>query len=455
MQSKIGATRQVIAATTVICILAVAIFVLSIQHNKPLYTYYELRIDGERIGYVAEPDIVHNAVFSLKLQAENEEGAALAASNVIEFVPFTGDSLPEMMRFEEIIEEVEKRITFTTAGYVIAVDGREVVALGTKEAAEEVVWAIQAQVQDAILSRSNVSLKTLAFAEDIQILERIVDPKMLRTVDEAKLILMRGTDKVLSYTVKRGDSLWAIASANRMSVDDLRKANPEIKGDLIREGQSLNLVVPEPYVNVLTEEEMTYTVAIPFPTVTEKDPSMWPWQRQIKQHGVVGQREVTVKIHRVNGVETHRETLSSRVLKEPVTQIVVEGSKTVPDLGTGSFVWPLSGTITSGFGWRRSGFHSGIDIAAPVGSPIVAADSGTVIYSGWHGNYGLCVMIDHGGGKVTLYGHNSQNLVKVGDVVQKGQVIAKVGSTGRSTGPHVHFEVRVDGKAVNPINFYR
>jgi len=129
----------------------------------------------------------------------------------------------------------------------------------------------------------------------------------------------------------------------------------------------------------------------------------------------------------------------------------------VQNLG-GVFTWPVpsSGNITSGFGYRthptrrRREFHTGIDIGARHGSDIVAAASGTVILSGWHGGYGNTVIIDHGGGLHTLYGHNSRNLVSVGDSVSQGQVIARIGSTGVSTGPHLHFEVRNNGQAENP-----
>lgn len=126
-----------------------------------------------------------------------------------------------------------------------------------------------------------------------------------------------------------------------------------------------------------------------------------------------------------------------------------------------SLYWPVRGRISSEFGWRTHPvfksrrFHSGLDIAAPYGTPVAAAAGGTVILSGWVGGYGKTVIIDHGGGISTLYGHNSSLLVKEGAKVRAGQTIAKVGSTGLSTGPHVHFEVRRDGEAVNPHDWLR
>ncbi len=128
--------------------------------------------------------------------------------------------------------------------------------------------------------------------------------------------------------------------------------------------------------------------------------------------------------------------------------------------GTGQLVYPCDAEITSGFGWRihpilgYSRFHSGIDFGASYGSTIRAADSGSVIFAGWYGGYGYAVIIDHGNGISTLYGHTSKLYVAEGQPVQPGDAIAAVGSTGLSTGPHLHFEVRKDGEPVDPLTYF-
>ncbi len=127
--------------------------------------------------------------------------------------------------------------------------------------------------------------------------------------------------------------------------------------------------------------------------------------------------------------------------------------------GSGRVAWPLQGPLNSGFGYRQDPFgqgtrmHTGIDIGAASGTPIQAAASGTVNSAGWNGGYGNCVIIDHGDGLATLYGHQSRIAVSAGQKVNQGDVIGYVGSTGNSTGPHLHFETRVNGEPQNPMNY--
>ena len=128
-------------------------------------------------------------------------------------------------------------------------------------------------------------------------------------------------------------------------------------------------------------------------------------------------------------------------------------STTVYASGSGVLSWPVAGTVTSGFGYRWGRMHEGVDIAVGQGTPVQAAGAGTVIYAGWLGGYGNLVVVDHGNGLSTAYAHNSSLVSAVGQSVTTGQVIAYSGSTGHSTGPHVHFEVRVNGGAVDPLGY--
>ena len=168
--------------------------------------------------------------------------------------------------------------------------------------------------------------------------------------------------------------------------------------------------------------------------------------RQLEQ----ADRDITEQIQRARAEEEARRRAAQEAARRAQQQVVQPRG--------GTMQWPLPGhhRISSGYGQRthpisrRPEFHTGVDLPAPSGTNIVAAESGTVIISGWNGGFGNTVVIDHGGGLSTLYAHNSRNLVAVGDWVNRGDVIARVGSTGVSTGPHLHFEVRHNGRHVNP-----
>ncbi|WP_216215720.1 M23 family metallopeptidase [Amycolatopsis aidingensis] len=143
--------------------------------------------------------------------------------------------------------------------------------------------------------------------------------------------------------------------------------------------------------------------------------------------------------------------------EQAARQIVgaVRGATCTATAMTGGWTPPTRGTCTSGFGYRGSEFHKGLDIGAPIGTPILAANAGTVISSGPASGYGLWVRIQHAGGIVTIYGHNDHNLVREGQYVQAGQPIAAVGNRGASTGAHLHLQIEANGQAVDPVEFYR
>jgi murein DD-endopeptidase MepM/ murein hydrolase activator NlpD len=152
-------------------------------------------------------------------------------------------------------------------------------------------------------------------------------------------------------------------------------------------------------------------------------------------------------LHEVEALAQVSAQLASRIQAS-------QGSSGVPVRPSGGgLMWPVSGPVTSPFGWRWGRMHEGIDIAVPTGTPVHAAQSGRVIIAGWMGGYGNLVVIDHGGGLSTAYGHNSSFAVSSGASVSQGQVVAYAGSTGNSTGSHVHFEVRVNGSPVDPLGY--
>ena len=185
---------------------------------------------------------------------------------------------------------------------------------------------------------------------------------------------------------------------------------------------------------------------------------MWEGDTRTITKGQYGTADTVARVTYQGTEEIERIVESQTILTEPVTEVQARGTLERPDWApTGSFRWPTSGNITSKYGYRNifggSSFHGGLDIANKAGTDIVAADGGEVIYAGWMSGYGYLVQIDHLNGYVTYYGHNSSLLVSVGDKVFKGQHIAEMGSTGRSTGNHCHFEVRLNGERQNPADY--
>lgn len=214
---------------------------------------------------------------------------------------------------------------------------------------------------------------------------------------------------------------------------------------------------PEPVIAALRQEMQFVTVeqvvvekTIPFEQETVYDPDIYEDEPPvITTPGRDGRMETVTLITSRNGEAQSRDS-QSEVTVEPVTEITTAGSKERP-----KYVWPVSGRVTSAFGYRNvsvgSRYHQGIDIAVSTGTTVRTARAGTVSYAGWCGGYGYLVIVQHGDGASTYYGHNSSVLVSRGEQVSQGEAIARSGNTGTSTGPHCHFEIRIDGTAVNPM----
>ena len=221
---------------------------------------------------------------------------------------------------------------------------------------------------------------------------------------------------------------------------------PKPLGIVKKAGQEYSSVIK-------TDEYKEVEKVIPFNTIYEEDSEMYVDEPEVvKVQGEKGKVLITERVTLVQGEIQNREIVSFQELVPAVDRVVVRGTKE-----RSYFIWPYQGSVTSYFGYRWDApgtyNHQGIDIDASYGTAVVAARSGVVTSdTGWDGGYGLCVHIDHGDGIESLYGHNCELVVSAGEHVEAGQVIAYAGSTGWSSGTHVHFEVREDGTPINPIN---
>ncbi|MDI3546539.1 MAG: hypothetical protein PWR10_191 [Halanaerobiales bacterium] len=236
----------------------------------------------------------------------------------------------------------------------------------------------------------------------------------------------------LIYRVKKGDSLSEIARSFDLKLEELVKLNQIKNPDLIYIGQRLRIPA----------EEVEYTV--------KRGDTL----REIASNFKVKMEKLVTINHLANPdrIYTGQKLIIPVSRNRDRYQLV---SRSRQD----NFIWPAQGEITSPYGCRdhpilgRREFHTGIDIAVPIGSPIYAAADGVVIFSGWSRGYGNLIIIKHREDRQTFYGHNIELLVKKGDIIKQGKIIALSGSTGLSTGPHLHFEIRIKGKAYDPMRF--
>ena len=344
-------------------------------------------------------------------------------------------------------DQLSDEIGLVTSAYCLYVNDVRIGATPYEGALEELLD----QLQKAASDEDTISCE---FAEDVEIRQEYVPTREIMNLGYIAELLYSTKTAEVTYEVKKGDTWSQIAAKNDMSSAELLALNPGYNINKLQIGEVLTLSASVPYLTMTVVKQERYLDDVSYNIEYTDSAYLYQGDYKVTSKGEYGKADVMAKATYVNGEETERTILSSVTLKEPVTEYRLRGTKARPTwMPTGSFRWPTSGRISSYFGGRKSpgGIgstnHKGIDIAVPRGTPIYAADGGTVTYAGWMGGYGYLVQIDHGNGYVTRYGHNSSLTVSVGQHVYKGQQVARAGSTGNSTGNHCHFEVRYNGVA--------
>jgi murein DD-endopeptidase MepM/ murein hydrolase activator NlpD len=267
-----------------------------------------------------------------------------------------------------------------------------------------------------------------------------------------------GASDPLYYTIQEEDNLLEdVMEKTGLSRATIKRLNPEMaETKLIPNKTKLLISEPDIYLGVKVVRTVEYDETIEAPMTRIKNSSMYVNATKVKKAGKDGSRHIVKEITEIDG-KTESKIISSVVTKEAVAGELYVGTKPYPTsysslAGTGAFSRPINGGFTS---CPYGGYpgHRGIDLTmgGAYGKPIHASAAGTVISSGWAGGYGYCVKIRHSNGYVTLYAHCSSLLVSAGQSVTQGQQIARIGSTGNSTGPHVHFEVRYQNSPMDPL----
>ncbi len=266
-----------------------------------------------------------------------------------------------------------------------------------------------------------------------------------------------------SYIVKKGDTLLKISKKFSISIEKIKKFN-NLSSDTILIGQKLYFTpqknnfsfyvtkkkIPKSGYHIVKKGETLPIIAVKYDV---------PLQELLDYNNLTS---LTIK----SGQKIYLKPHNTKYQAEKISQAAKKNNRSGSYLAkknkkhikatykTSDYELPLKGIVTSGFGLRHGRMHKGIDIAAPIGTPIKAIADGTVVFSGVQNGYGNVIIISHKNNIMSVYAHNERNLVRINDTVKKGQTIATVGKTGRATGPHLHFEFRVNGRAINPKKIF-
>ncbi|WP_166786768.1 peptidoglycan DD-metalloendopeptidase family protein [Jeotgalibacillus salarius] len=413
------------------------------------------------VGVVTDPDDL-TAWAEKKEETLEEESSTDVTHNLSlipeqVFNPHTED--------EELIDQAKDAAAFVTDAYELTIGKHTAAYVKNKEEAEEALRQLKLTVvseeeldrfEQGDLSKdlepgdsriADIELKGIGEQEETQ-----VEPDALSTPEEAAEKLLAGTTSIIDYEVAEGESKEEILELFEMDEELFDELNQHA-GNL---SAGLMVKVEEKVagVEVRVKKESRIQETIEFDEVIKDDSGMLKGETSVEQEGQDGEKVYTQMITEVNGKQTAKSDEDEEVTKEAKNHIVLEGTKEIPSKGTGSLVWPADGGyISSHQGPRWGDHHKGIDIASPDSLTIGNVDHGVVVSAGFEGDYGNKVVIDHNNGMRTIYAHLSEIHVQPGQTVAKGESLGLMGTTGFSTGIHLHFEIYVNGDLKNPMDY--
>ena len=318
-----------------------------------------------------------------------------------------------------------------------------------KEYLDSLVTSTQAEIDATEELIAEYAVKIEQKSAEIAEMQETIDKKFAQIMDRMRFAYEEGNASYLEIILNSDSLTDFLSSTDR--VGSMMDFDRSLKEELASKLKVLN--------DEKTVLENTHNEQVELEkTLTEKVASLEAQIKEAEEYIIqlrANQESYEAEYEKAKAAEKEANAEIEKLLAER------QRSSNTPYWG-GEFIWPVPARynrISSGYGWRvlwgRSDFHLGIDIPGAYGTPIFASNGGTVVVATYHYSYGNYVVIDHGGGYSTLYGHNSSLCVRVGDKVNQGDVIAKMGSTGSSTGNHCHFEVRINGKTQNPLNYVK
>lgn len=301
----------------------------------------------------------------------------------------------------------------------------------------------------------DLGILTMDFSEKVEIVEVYLPESQLTPLEDALNLVIMEQETPSIYEVVAGDTLSGIAIKVNIPMDKIIEMNDilEDENTTLHIGDELFITIPEPELSVTRVEEEYYEEVYEADVVYIDNDNWYTNKSEVRQVPHAGFRKVVADVSYVNDKEVSREILKEEILMPAVAKVVERGTIVPP-----TYIKPLSGGIvSSGFGPRSapvkgaSTYHKGVDWATPTGTTVYASSGGTVSRAGWGSGYGYVIYIDHPDGRQTRYAHLSKILVKVGQQVKQSEKIALSGATGNVSGPHVHFEILINGKQVDPL----
>jgi len=470
----------IIATCSLVAVVAaVTLGFRYVEANK--VDFYTVTVNGQIAGEISSQAKVEELLAGKVAELSKSDAPVLQELNDNQVAYTAERAYKKKTDDEATLSRLEGMLQTHAIGVKVIVDGQEVGVVRDEMAAKKLLQRVKNKYVPArlVAKKGDTEVRSLAltataattgtnaktakpsrvvtdvsFAEKVETVESDIDAAQLSDPDELFAKLTEGEPIPRKYTVKKGDCIGCIASKLNISEELIYQNNKWIKNDFINVGDVLDLSEEEPPIlNVNSEEEVTEIEAIEPPIEYRTNDAMKLGQQKVLSEGTPGSQQVTYRLLKRNGSLIEEEQINRIVLAKPTPTIILKGTKVIRGEGSGKFIWPVSGArITSYQGKRWGRMHEGIDMIG--GSNIKAADEGVVEFAGYKsGGLGNAVIINHNNGFKTVYGHMKSVKVKKGQIVEKGDVIGIMGSTGRSTGTHLHLEIHLNGSLKNPTSY--
>ena len=434
----------------VVPLVALGLFVYTVRTVLDYQYVLAVEVEGSVVGYVENETVFDAARSDLQARiATSTSGREWTVTPAYSLSVRSGPVLDETHMTDAILQASGSEIQEATALYV-----NGAIAAVTTEG-DRLAAALE-EIKAPYEQPDNENIR-VEFVKDVELVDGVYFTDSIVDYSQVDALIHGEEQADVYYTVVKGDTPSGIAVKNDITLNELVALNPNILDSLFV-GDQVLVTQSRDYLPVQVVEHRVYTEPIEYQTITTESADYAWGTTKVVQEGSDGLKQIESNFYYIDGVLQQEVVLNETILQEVVNKEVVKGTRlpngNVGQVGSGIFSWPVPSSyrMSRGFG----GSHYGLDILSYYGAPIYAADSGIVTTAGSgqeHWSYGICVRINHGNGYQTMYAHMSGIVVSRGEYVEKGELIGFMGSTGRSTGTHLHFEIYINGTRVNPRGY--